>query len=83
MSKDSNTVWFCLGRFRHFAWMSNPLNGLVPSTQLEQAKALVIQYKEGREPPATTPEEVCTGTDKFVSGRILHTTVIIDLLYLK
>ena len=27
-----------LGRFSHFAWMSNPLNGLVPSKDLLAAK---------------------------------------------
>ena len=29
-----------LGRFRHFAWMSNPLNGLVPRKDLLAAKVL-------------------------------------------
>jgi len=46
------------GRFRHFAWMSNPLNGLVSSSELEKAKLLVMQYKEGREPPGTREEQV-------------------------
>lgn len=46
------------GRFRHFAWMSNPMNGLVAASELEKAKALVMQYREGREPPGTQEQEV-------------------------
>jgi len=46
------------GRFRHFAWMSNPMNGLVSSTKLEEAKSLVIAYKDGQEPKGTTPDQV-------------------------
>lgn len=32
--------------FRHFAWMSNPINGLVSSNNLENAKTLVTAYKK-------------------------------------
>ena len=46
------------GRFRHFAWMTNPLNGLSSDTELQNAKALVHAYKEGKEPAGTTPEQV-------------------------
>jgi hypothetical protein len=38
--------------------MSNPLNGLVSASELEKAKLLVMQYKEGREPPGTREEQV-------------------------
>lgn len=46
------------GRFRHFAWMSNPLSGLNSSDTLTQAKTLVDQYRDGREPAGTTRDEV-------------------------
>jgi hypothetical protein len=38
--------------------MSNPLNGLVSASELEKAKLLVMQYKEGREPTGTREEQV-------------------------
>jgi len=47
-----------VGRFKHFAWMSNPLNGLVPSSKLLEAKQLVEDYRVGREPPGTTERQV-------------------------
>ena len=47
-----------LGRFQYFAWMSNPLNGLVRNKTLLDAKELLEQYKEGKEPPGTTEEQV-------------------------
>jgi hypothetical protein len=46
--------------------MSNPLNGLVSASELEKAKLLVMQYKEGREPPGTKEEQV--------SGSVLGAT---------
>lgn len=46
------------GRFRHFAWMTNPLNGLSTTEQLNNAKTLVEQYKQGQEPIGTTPDQV-------------------------
>jgi len=46
------------GRFRHFAWMSNPLSGLNSTTSLMQAKQLVDDYREGKEPAGTTREQV-------------------------
>ena len=35
------------GRFRHFAWMTNPLLGLVPSSELLAARQLLQQYRQG------------------------------------
>ena len=46
------------GRFRHFFWMTNPLNCLNSSGQLEAAKGLVESYREGREPKGTTNDQV-------------------------
>jgi len=46
------------GRFNHFAWMANPLNGLVSNTELESAKSLLLAYKAGTEPPGTTDQQV-------------------------
>ena len=47
-----------LGRFQYFAWMSNPMNGLVSNKTLLEAKDLVDQYREGKEPPGTRESEV-------------------------
>ncbi|XP_023346028.1 sideroflexin-2 [Eurytemora carolleeae] len=47
-----------IGRFRHFAWMSNPINGLVSTQELESAKSIVVSYRTGTEPPGTTQEQV-------------------------
>ena len=52
---DQSTFY---GRFRHFAWMTNPLNGLNSETELQKAKTLVNSYKVGQEPPGTTQEQV-------------------------
>ena len=49
---------FFPGRFQYFAWMSNPMNGLVGNQSLLDAKKLLEQYKEGKEPEGTTREEV-------------------------
>lgn len=46
------------GRFRHFFWMTNPLNGLHSEAELLKAKALVQQYRAGEEPKGTTQDEV-------------------------
>jgi len=47
-----------IGRCRHFAWMSNPLNGLNSTATLQNAKTLVESYRVGAEPPGTTKEQV-------------------------
>ena len=54
----SLTSLYAVGRFRYFAWMSNPLNGLVSNSTLLEAKQLVSQYREGTEPPDTTDQQV-------------------------
>lgn len=46
------------GRFRHFAWMTNPINGLNTTTTLENAKDLVNKYRMRQEPPGTTQDQV-------------------------
>ena len=42
--------------------MSNPMNGLVSNSSLVEAKQLVTQYREGREPPGTTEIQVMMRT---------------------
>ena len=56
----SLTSLYPVGRFRYFAWMSNPMNGLVSNSTLLEAKQLVSQYREGTEPPDTTDQQVGT-----------------------
>jgi len=46
------------GRFKHFFWMTNPLNTMVTTSQLQEAKVLVQEYRVGTEPPGTTQEQV-------------------------
>ena len=47
-----------LGRFKYFAWMSNPMNALVTNKTLLDSKELLTQYREGGEPPGTGEGEV-------------------------
>ena len=47
-----------IGRFQYFAWMSNPMNGLVGNQTLLEAKQLLQAYREGKEPPGTTESQV-------------------------
>ena len=46
------------GRFRHFFWMTNPLNSLHGTDALNKAKGVVEGYREGKEPDGTTVEDV-------------------------
>lgn len=46
------------GRFRHFAWMSDPRTSIVSSEKLRQAKTLLEQYRKRQEPADTTAEQV-------------------------
>ena len=46
------------GRFRHFAWMTNPMNVFHSKEELINAKLLIEKYKIGQEPPETTTDEV-------------------------
>ncbi|XP_037936591.1 sideroflexin-2 [Teleopsis dalmanni] len=52
---DLNTV---VGRFKHFAWMTDPRTVLVPTERLESAKTLVESYRLGKEPIGTTDKEI-------------------------
>ena len=47
-----------LGRFKYFAWMSNPMNALVTNKTLLDSKELLTKYKEGKEPSGTGEGEV-------------------------
>jgi len=47
-----------IGRFKHFAWMTSPLTCINSTSQLEEAKNLVQQYRVGTEPPGTSAEKV-------------------------
>jgi len=57
-----------VGRFRHFAWMTNPLLGLSTTSQLESAKKLVVDYKAGSEPPGTKDEQVYAAMQLYRSA---------------
>ncbi|XP_067612961.1 sideroflexin-2 [Eurosta solidaginis] len=46
------------GRFRYFAWMTDPRTVIVSNERLLQAKTLVKKYRNGQEPKNTTQEEV-------------------------
>ncbi|KNC28522.1 hypothetical protein FF38_05710 [Lucilia cuprina] len=46
------------GRFRHFAWMTDPRTVIVSSDKLMQAKQFVENYRQGKEPADTTSEKV-------------------------
>ncbi|XP_046808115.1 sideroflexin-2-like [Lucilia cuprina] len=46
------------GRFRHFAWMTDPRTVIVSSDKLMQAKQFVENYRQGKEPAGTTSEKV-------------------------
>ena len=52
------------GRCRHFFWMTNPLNVLHSTGQLNDAKELLDKYKIGAEPPGTTEAQVETEKKK-------------------
>jgi len=47
-----------IGRFKHFAWMTNPLSSLSSTSKLNDAKTLVQEYRVGAEPPGTSEEQV-------------------------
>lgn len=46
------------GRFRHFAWMTDPRTCILSNKRLLEAKELVTLYRKGQEPPGTTPDDV-------------------------
>ncbi|XP_065361302.1 sideroflexin-2 [Calliphora vicina] len=46
------------GRFRHFAWMTDPRTVILPSDKLLQAKQFIESYRKGQEPAGTTSDKV-------------------------
>lgn len=46
-----------VGRFKHFLWVTDFRSGLVSDEALDNAKKLVEQYRDGREPSGTTLEQ--------------------------
>ncbi|CAH0399684.1 unnamed protein product [Chilo suppressalis] len=62
---DQSTFY---GRFRHFAFISNPLLSLAPEKELYDAKDLYLKYKEGREPKDTTIEQVVRAKQLYESA---------------
>lgn len=52
---DQNTF---IGRFKHFWWVTDPRTCFVSDEKLEEAKVLVNQYREGKEPEGTQLEDV-------------------------
>ena len=52
---DQSTFY---GRFRHFYWMTNPLNCMHSESELRDAKLLLQKYRAFNEPPGTTQEQV-------------------------
>uniref|UniRef100_A0A034VL69 Sidoreflexin n=1 Tax=Bactrocera dorsalis TaxID=27457 RepID=A0A034VL69_BACDO len=46
------------GRFRYFAWMTDPRTVIVSNDRLLQAKTLVESYRVGKEPETATQEQV-------------------------
>lgn len=46
------------GRFKHFAWMTDPRTCITPNEKLHEAKRLVDKYRIGEEPKGTTKEQI-------------------------
>eukprot|EP00624_Nannochloropsis_granulata_P002103 evm.model.NODE_20417_length_10763_cov_21.298616.3 len=80
------------GRARHFFTTTNPLNGLASDAELDHAKALLEQYKAGKEPAGTTDEQIWeakhlydsafhpeTGEKLFLPGRMSFQEATIKL----
>ncbi|KAL4707564.1 hypothetical protein ACJJTC_001609 [Scirpophaga incertulas] len=62
---DQSTFY---GRFRHFAYVSNPLLSLVPEKELLEAKELYNSYKAGKEPAGTTMEQLVRAKQLYESA---------------
>nr|XP_054765652.1 sideroflexin-1-like [Lytechinus pictus] len=56
------------GRAKHFFMVTNPLNVLLSSAQLDEAKKLVQLYREGKEPAGTSNDEVWTAKYRYDSA---------------
>jgi len=57
-----------VGRFKHFAWMTDPRSVFSSSSSLENAKTLVTQYRLGQEPPGTQKEQVMQAMQLYRSA---------------
>ncbi|KAL0879932.1 hypothetical protein ABMA27_002450 [Loxostege sticticalis] len=62
---DQSTFY---GRFRHFAYISNPLLSFVPEKELHEAKDLYLKYKVGQEPTGTTMDQVVRAKQLYESA---------------
>ncbi|XP_030383439.1 sideroflexin-2 isoform X2 [Scaptodrosophila lebanonensis] len=47
-----------VGRFKYYAWMTDPRTVLLPSERLLQAKEMVQRYRAGEQPNDLNPKEV-------------------------
>ena len=47
-----------VGRFKHFAWMTDPRTVILSSDKLMQAKKFLEDYRRGQAPIDTTSEQV-------------------------
>ncbi|KAM3960100.1 sideroflexin 2 [Aphomia sociella] len=56
------------GRFKHFAFISNPLLSLVPEKELYEAKELYFKYKERQEPKDTPIDKVIRAKQLYESA---------------
>ncbi|XP_013191346.1 sideroflexin-2 [Amyelois transitella] len=56
------------GRFRHFAFISNPLLSLASEKELLEAKELYNQYKAGKEPSGTPLKKVIRAKQLYESA---------------
>ncbi|XP_033633014.1 sideroflexin-1-like [Asterias rubens] len=57
-----------LGRAQHFFTVTNPLNAFLMNSQLDEAKALVQAYKNGRVMPNVTDSEIWTAKYRYDSA---------------
>ncbi|XP_048485463.1 sideroflexin-2 [Plutella xylostella] len=62
---DQSTFY---GRFKHFAFISNPLLSLVGDKELQEAKELYNKYKQGAEPKGTTYKQVVRAKQLYESA---------------
>lgn len=57
-----------IGRFRHFAFISNPLLSLASEKDLYEAKDLYLKYKAGTEPSDTKMDQVIRAKQLYESA---------------
>lgn len=57
-----------IGRFKHFAWMTDPRSCVTSTSSLMEAKALVEAYRLGQEPPGTKREQVVQAMQLYKSA---------------